>query len=138
MGKSIGTGTHGFHRPTNPQVLRAWDSSTYSQSRTPGKYRGIAILEVVYKLVAKIIERRLSSKIKFHDAVHGYRPGRGTGTAIIETKLLMQLAQRTTKPRYFVFIDLKKAYDTLDRGRTIAILKGYGVGDNLLHIIQTV
>jgi hypothetical protein len=37
-----------------------------------------------------------------------------------------------------LFLDLKKAYDTLDRGRTIAILKGYGVGDNLLHIIQTV
>jgi hypothetical protein len=74
-----------------------------------GKYRGIAQLEVVCKLVAKILKGQLASKMKFHDAVHGVRSGRGTGTAIIETKLLIQLAQWTAKPRYFAFLDLKRA-----------------------------
>ena len=30
-----------------------------------------------------------------------------------------------------VFLDLSKAYDTVDKGRMIMILKGYGVGPNL-------
>ena len=104
----------------------------------PDQYRGIALLEVIYKLVSAIINRRLTEKITFHDAVHGFRVGRGTNTAIIELKLRMQLAQRTTKPLYFVFLDLKKAYDTLDRGRTLKILKGYGLGENLCRIIEEV
>jgi len=104
----------------------------------PDQYRGIALLEVIYKLVSAIINRRLTEAIAFHDAVHGFCTGRGTGTATIELKLRMQLAQRTNKPLYFVFLDLKKAYDTLDRGRTLEILKGYGLGENILRIIAEV
>jgi hypothetical protein len=76
----------------------------------PDQYRGIALLEVIYKLVSAITNQRLTAQIAFHDAgVHGFCVGRGTNTAIIELKLRMQLAQRTTKPLYFVFLELKKA-----------------------------
>jgi hypothetical protein len=102
------------------------------------QFRGIALLEIIYKLVSSIINRRLASKIVFHDAVHGFRKGRGTGTAIIEIKLRMQLAKRSTKPLFMVFLDLKKAYDTLDRDRTLKILEGYGVGPNLRRFIEKI
>ena len=39
-------------------------------------------------------------------------------------------------PRYTVFLDLTKAYDTLDRPRTLEILKAYGVGPNIINIIE--
>jgi hypothetical protein len=81
----------------------------------PDEYRGIALLEVIYKLISSIINRRLACSVKFHDSIHGFRAGRGTGTAILEAKLLMQLTQRTHKPLFMIFLDLKKAYDTLDR-----------------------
>ena len=64
--------------------------------------------------------------------------GRGTGTAIMEAKLLMQLHYRSAVPLYMVFIDLKKAYDTLDRPRAMRILKAYGVGPNLCRLIEKV
>jgi exonuclease III len=104
----------------------------------PDQYRGIALLEIVYKLVSSIINRRLVNAIPFHDAIHGFRAARGTGTAIIRAKLLMQLAQRQTKPIYMLFLDLKKAYDTLDRNRTLEILKGYGVGPKIRGILEQV
>jgi Reverse transcriptase (RNA-dependent DNA polymerase) len=63
---------------------------------------------------------------------------RGTTTAIKEAKLQMQLAQRTTNPPFFVFLYLKKAYDTLDRNRTAKILRGYGVRENILRFIQQI
>ena len=37
-----------------------------------------------------------------------------------------------------IFLDLKKAYDTLDRERTMAILKGYGVRDNIQNFIRKI
>ena len=88
-----------------------------------GESRGIALLEVIYKLVSSIINRRMQAGITFDDAVHGFRPGRGTGTAILEAKLLAQLQIRSDEPLYMVFVDLKKAYDTLDRTQAMRILK---------------
>jgi Reverse transcriptase (RNA-dependent DNA polymerase) len=103
-----------------------------------GSFRGIALLEIIYKLVSSIIAQRLTKGIDFHDSLHGFRQGRGTGTATIEAKLQMQLARTKGTPFYQIFLDLKKAYDTLDRGRMMAILEGYGVGPNIRRFISAI
>jgi hypothetical protein len=64
----------------------------------PDQYRGIAFLEAIYKLVSAIISKRISNNMQLHEAIHGFRKFRGTGTAIIEMKLRMQLAQRKMEP----------------------------------------
>jgi hypothetical protein len=74
---------------------------------SPGEYRGIALLEIIYKLMSTIINSRLARNIKFDDDIHGFRAGRGTGTAIMEAKLRMQLHTRTHTPLYMIFMDLK-------------------------------
>ena len=102
------------------------------------KFRGIALLEAIYKLCSSIIHVRLQNAIEFHPGLHGFRMQRGTDTAILEAKLQMQLAAREGDPLFQVFLDLTKAYDTLDRERTMAILEGYGVGPNIRHFIETV
>ena len=102
-----------------------------------GKYRGIVLLEVLYKLCSTIIHLRLLNAIQFHSALHGFRPGRGTRTAILEAKLLQQLAVLETAPLFQVFLDLTKAYDSLDRDRVLEVLSAYGVGPNLCRFIRT-
>ena len=52
------------------------------------EYRGIGLVEVTWKVVAAILYRRLTTAISYHDALHGFREGRGTGTATLEAKLL--------------------------------------------------
>ena len=37
-----------------------------------GDFRGIALLEVIWKVVEKVIDARLSSSIDLHDAFHGF------------------------------------------------------------------
>ena len=44
-------------------------------------YRGIGLVEVMWKVVAVILNSRLSASITLHDFLHGFRAGRGTGTA---------------------------------------------------------
>ena len=56
------------------------------------EYRGVGLVEVTWKVVVVILHRRLTTAITFHDGLHGFREGRGTGTATIEAKLLQQLA----------------------------------------------
>jgi Reverse transcriptase (RNA-dependent DNA polymerase) len=104
----------------------------------PNQFRGIALLDVIYKLISRIISVRINDSILYHDAIHGFRRERGTTTAISELKLYMRATtmNKKAKPRFIIFLDLKKAYDTLDRTRTLEILKSYGVGPNICHIIE--
>ena len=54
-----------------------------------GDYHGIGLLEIIWKLVTTIIDRRVKEVVPFHDALHGFRAKRGTGTGIIEAKLTL-------------------------------------------------
>ena len=35
-----------------------------------------------------------------------------------------------------IFLDMTKAYDALDRSRSMEILKGYGVGDRVRRLLR--
>jgi hypothetical protein len=98
-----------------------------------GDYRGIGLLDPIWKVVEKVMVARFSV-IKLHDCLHGGLPGRGTGTAIMEVKLQQQLAWVEQAPLYQIYLDLRKAYDALDQGQCLEILAGYGVGPNLLRL----
>jgi len=102
-----------------------------------GQVRGIGLLEPIWKLISAIVNRRLMDHIKFHDDLHGFLPGRGTGTACLEAKLEAQLAFQSGNPLYQVYLDFAKAYDSLDCEHTLVILKDYGVGPNILRLIAT-
>ena len=54
-------------------------------------YRGIGLVEVMWKEVAAILNRRLTDSITFHKFLHIFRAGCGTGTTTLEAKLLQQL-----------------------------------------------
>ena len=51
-------------------------------------YRGIGLVEVMWKVVVEILNFRLADSITFHDFLHKFWAGCGTGT----DKLLQQLA----------------------------------------------
>ena len=40
-------------------------------------------------------------------------------------------------PFYGIFLDLRKAFDAMDRGRCLQILEGAGVGPKALRLIRT-
>ena len=51
-----------------------------------GKYRGIGLVDVIWKVCALIINNRLRDAITFHNVLHGFRHGRGEGTETMEEK----------------------------------------------------
>ena len=53
-----------------------------------GDFRGVVLVKVLWKKIVSLINCRLTSAISFHDTLHGFLEGRGTGTAALDTKLL--------------------------------------------------
>ena len=106
---------------------------------TKGKkdYRGIGLVEVMWKVVVAILNLRLTASITYHNFLHGFRADRGTGTATLDAKLLQQLASLREEFLYVISLDLHKAYDALDRSRCLEILEGYGVGPKARRLLTS-
>ena len=101
-----------------------------------GGVQGIGLLESIWKLIERIIDRRLSHGIHFHDALHGFRKKRGCRTTILECRLEQERTLYQGRTLFQVFLDLTKAYDMLDRERMLLLLEQYGVGPNTLHLLK--
>ena len=56
-----------------------------------GEYRGIGLVETMWKVCTSNVNSRLQSSIVLHDIIHSFRQGRGAGIAIIEANLEKQL-----------------------------------------------
>ena len=55
-------------------------------------YHGIALVEMVWKIVAEILNFRLTASINYHYFLRGFQEGCGTGTATLEAKMIPQVA----------------------------------------------
>ena len=101
-----------------------------------GNHRGIGLVEVVWKAVAVVLNRHFTASITYHDSLHGFQAGRGTGTSTLKVKLLQQVTAMREAVLHTILLDLHKAYDTSDRSRCLDILEGYGVGTRALHLLR--
>ena len=103
-----------------------------------GGKRGLGLLETLHKLNSQITNLRMANAIIFSQDVHGFRRQRGTFTAIGEAKLRMQMATCKSKTIYQIYLDLSKAYDSIDRNRIKHMLRKCEVGPNLMNYIEKV
>ena len=101
-----------------------------------GGYRGIGLLETIWEVCPSIFNIRIRSSIVLHDVLHRFRQGRGTGAAIIEAKLEQQLTGIVHEPLFQVFVDVRKACDSLDQGRYMEILRDYGLVPQIQKLLQ--
>ena len=54
-------------------------------------YRGIGLVEVVWKVCVAVVNCQIKQIVDLHDALHGFREGREMVTATLEGKLVQQL-----------------------------------------------
>ena len=71
---------------------------------------------MLWTVAEETINTRLRARVRLHNVLHGFRIGRGTEKAILELKLVQELAIMDQDPLFLVFFELRKAYDTVDRG----------------------
>ena len=94
-----------------------------------GNYRGISLSSIVAKIFNKMILNRIRPELDVHlrSNQNGFREGRTTVSHILALRRLIEGIKLNNLPAIITFIDFKKAFDTIHRGKMLAILRAYGL-----------
>ena len=78
--------------------------------------RGVAVLSVVCKVFSKAILNQLKPLLdnQLKEDQCGFRPNRGCTDQIFDTRILIQRAREFNTPTFLCFVDLCKAYDSVN------------------------
>ena len=89
----------------------------HKSSTNPLNYRPISLLEVLAKLLEKIISKRLLYFLEYNNILpqcqFGFRPGRSTTHSISLMKELLLECRRQSRPALIATRDITKAFDTV-------------------------
>ena len=125
-------------------------SKTDSQYPPEGDVRVIAILPALTKLYEVFLQRELVNNIELHKPLHSNQRGFVAGGSCLKNiadllsfthkakdRMKQQIAQKIPfkiRPKtYLLFIDLKKDFDTVDRGKLLTTMKGNGFNPTLIR-----
>ena len=105
-----------------------------------GNYRGISLVAHAGKILLKIIARRLSEYCErvgiLPEEQSGFRPNRFTTGMMFVIGRLQELARKERIPIYVCFIDLTKAYDSVDHTLLWTVLARFGVPQIMISVIR--
>ncbi|KAI5718027.1 hypothetical protein M8J77_015079 [Diaphorina citri] len=109
--------------------------STYA--KRCNQYRTISLMSHALKIFLKIIHQRICRKIEeqFGNTQFGFRGGLGTREALFCVQVLVQRCLDMNKNVYGCFIDFEKAFDRVQHGKLIEILKKTNIDERDIRII---
>src|ERR1043165_713463 len=94
-------------------------------------YRPISILPFFSKLFEKVMYDRLLLYIKQKNLLypfqHGFQPGHSTSMSLLDIQDKISMAMDNNEYSIGIFLDLAKAFDTVDHRILLAKLECYGV-----------
>nr|AOE48155.1 hypothetical protein [Eumigus monticolus] len=101
-------------------------------------YRGISLLSCLGKLIARILANRILSLVEkiLPESQCGFRPSRGTTDLIFTARQLQEKCREQNRPLYIAFIDLSKAFDSVNRAALWKILALYGFPPKFITILR--
>ena len=107
--------------------------------RSCDNWRGISLLDVVGKVFARVLQGRLQAVAEdvLPDSQCGFRRGRGCSDMVFTARQLMEKAVEHDSELSVLFVDLRKAYDSIPRSALWLVLRNLGIPPKLLGLVQS-
>ena len=100
----------------------------------------ISLICIIAKIYNRMILNRIRSKIDLHlrNNQNGFRPKRTTVAQILALRRIIEGVKGNNLKAILTFIDFKKAFDSIHRGKMMQILRAYGKPPNLLRAVEQI
>lgn len=133
----------------NTQIGRGWETARIfpiwkaGDTEKAENYRGIALLDVGYKMLTNIMANRIRNWLEKEkllvESQAGFREGRGTRDHVFTLNALINNKLRKKGGKLFcAFIDLKAAFDSIDRKILTQKLDKIGIKGKMLGMIEKI
>lgn len=101
-------------------------------------YRGIALLSVLYKILATCIKNKLvnHAENKLGEYQSGFRRGRSVVDQIYTLKEIQATSYQHKLQTHLLFIDFKQAYDSIEREQLYRALNNLQIPRKLIRLIR--
>ena len=115
----------------------------YKQGKPPeaySSYRPIALLNITYKILAKMLQERLRTALdaRLVPFQYGYRRGKSTAEPIFIARRTKDLAERTGNPLYMLALDYSKAFDSIPHYKLTESLRRKGASDKNIALVNAI
>ena len=104
-----------------------------------GNYRGISLVAHAGKVLLKIVATRLRAYCEARNLLPekqcGFRPHRSTTDMVLVVRRLQELGRKARVQLFLCFIDLQKAYDSVDRTLLWQVLARFGSPPQMIEVI---
>ena len=130
-------------------LIKEWKKTRFypifkgGDANDTGNYRGVSLLDIGYKILAGVMERRLRAWVEknkiLKESQAGFRGRRGTRDHIfVLNSLIGSKLKREGGKVYAAFIHFKKAFDTVDRVILEEKLRAIGVEGRFLNRVNVI
>ena len=111
------------------------------EKTNPGNYRPISLLSVINKLIEKTLHKQIFSFLQKNNILnanqYGYQPKKSTTTALIEITEYIKKQLEEKLLTIGIYLDLSKAFDTVDHQILKDKLKHNGIRGHPLKLLQS-
>lgn len=135
---------HAIHSSLYPDTLKVAKVVPIFKTgdpNNPSSYRPISVLSVVNTIFEKLIAFQLKTFLDVNHIIcpqqHGFVSSRSTSTAVVTLSQLILSALHNHNVAVSVFIDIKKAFDTVSHSILLMKLEAYGVRSGALEFFKS-
>ena len=123
-------------------VLKPIPKGANTDLRSPLEYRGISLLSTAYKLFSSLLNKRLITCGEVHglysDEQNGFRPNRSCDDHCFVLSTIVRQRMACNLSTFVGFVDLRKAFDCVDRKLLLYKLLKVGIGNQLYENIKNI
>lgn len=127
----------------NDDLPTEWKNAYISNIHKKGdrkilsNYRGLSVTNSLSRLYGKIIKNRIENEIEDVEEQSGFRTGRSCTDNTFVLRQLLEKRMARNLETHLVFIDLRKAYDSVPLSKLWPTLRENGVSEIYIKTVKT-
>ena len=123
-------------------ILKPIPKGSTVDTRNPLEYRGISLLSTVYKLFSSILNKRIvkfcENNMLFAEEQNGFRQKRSCDDHSFVLTSIIRNRKHSNEPTFVGFIDLRKAFDCVDRNLLFYKLLKNGISGRMYNCLKNI